>query len=49
MEVEIKKQKVPECEKFVDNLINCFTNIDKRLSQHNCLTEINLYVNCKNL
>ena len=47
MEVEIKNQKVHECEKAVDNLINCFANIDKSLSQHNCLTEINSFVNCK--
>ena len=47
MEVEIKNQKVHECEKAVDNLINCFANIDKILSQHNCLTEINSFVNCK--
>ncbi len=47
MEVKNKNKKEHECDKAVDNLINCFANVDKSLSQHNCLREINSFVKCK--
>jgi len=47
MEVEFKNKEEYECEKAVDNLINCFASVDKSLSQHNCLKEITSFANCK--